>query len=207
MSNHGGRQLDHALGSLDVLPEVVEAVGGKATIVIDGGVQRGSDVLKAIALGADAVAIGKLWAWGQGAAGTAGVTRVLEILENEIVSAMGLMGVTCIDQLGPQYLTRAERVTQPHEMSAWVNPDEPPHEPLSQILGLNTYSRRDNPISGRGARVAPPRRPQKVWSNFCWLNRPSRERGKTALDHGPAAIPGRSGSRGSRDGRRRRASP
>ena len=60
------------------------------------------------ALGADAVAIGKLWAWGQGAAGTAGVTRVLEILENEIVSAMGLMGITCIDQLGPEYLTRAD---------------------------------------------------------------------------------------------------
>jgi glycolate oxidase len=121
VSNHGGRQLDHALGSLDVLPEVVEAVGGKATIVIDGGVQRGSDVLKGIALGADAVAIGKLWAWGQGAAGTVGVTRVLEILENEIVSAMGLLGITSIEQLGPEYLVRAKPVTPPHEMSAWVN--------------------------------------------------------------------------------------
>ncbi len=121
VSNHGGRQLDHALGSLDVLPEVVEAVGGRVPIVLDGGVQRGSDILKAIALGADAVAIGKLWAWGQGAAGTAGIVRVLEILENEIISAMGLLGITCIDDLSPEYLTRAESVTPPHEMSAWVN--------------------------------------------------------------------------------------
>ena len=121
VSNHGGRQLDGALGSLDVLPEVVEAVAGRATIVLDGGVQRGGDVLKAIALGADAVAIGKLWAWGQGAAGTAGVVRVLEILEHEVTSAMGLSGLTSIDKLNPSYLTRAKPVHQPHEMSLWPN--------------------------------------------------------------------------------------
>jgi len=99
----------------------VKVAKGKSKIIVDGGVQRGSDVLKAIALGADAVAIGKLWAWGQGAAGTVGVTRVLEILENEIVSAMGLLGITSIEQLGPEYLVRAKPVTPPHEMSAWVN--------------------------------------------------------------------------------------
>ncbi|HLF77183.1 MAG TPA: alpha-hydroxy acid oxidase [Dehalococcoidia bacterium] len=121
VSNHGGRQLDAALGSLDVLPEVVQAVAGRVPVVLDGGVQRGGDILKAVALGANAVAIGKLWGWGQSAAGSAGILRVLEILENEIISAMGLIGVTSIDQLGPQYLCRAESVTPPHEMSAWVN--------------------------------------------------------------------------------------
>jgi glycolate oxidase len=121
VSNHGGRQIDAALGSLDVLPEVVEAVAGRASIVLDGGVQRGGDILKALALGADAVAIGKLWGWGQGAAGSAGIVRVLEILENEIISAMGLIGVTNVGQLDQSYLCRAEPVTPPHEMSAWVN--------------------------------------------------------------------------------------
>ena len=121
VSNHGGRQLDHGIGSLDALPEIVDAVRGRAEIVLDGGVQRGSDVLKAMALGANAVAIGKLQGWGLAANGTNGVRRVLELLENEIISAMGLMGVTSIDQLSPDYLRRAEPVTPPHEMSAWVN--------------------------------------------------------------------------------------
>ena len=121
VSNHGGRQLDHGVGSLDALPEIVGAVRGRAEIVIDGGVQRGGDVLKAIALGANAVAIGKLQGWGLAAAGADGVRRVLEILENEIISAMGLLGITSIDQLSPAYLRRAEPVTPAHEMSAWVN--------------------------------------------------------------------------------------
>ena len=121
VSNHGGRQLDHGIGSLDALPEIVEAVAGRAEIVVDGGVQRGNDVLKAMALGANAVAIGKLQGWGLAAAGAYGVRRVLEILENEIISAMGLLGITSIDQLSPAYLRRAEPVTPAHEMSAWVN--------------------------------------------------------------------------------------
>ena len=121
VSNHGGRQLDTAMGSLDVLREVMEVVGDRATVIMDGGIQRGTDILKAIAMGAKAVSIGRLQGWGLAAAGKDGAVRVLEILENEIISAMGLLGVTSIDQLGPEYLTPAERVTQPHEMSAWVN--------------------------------------------------------------------------------------
>ena len=121
VSNHGGRQLDHGLGGMDTLPEIVQAVDGKAQIVVDGGVNRGSDVLKAIALGADAVAIGRLQGYGLAAAGTAGVMHVLEILEAEMRSAMGLMGVTRISQLGPSYVTQAKPVTMPHEHSAWVN--------------------------------------------------------------------------------------
>ena len=122
VSNHGGRQLDHGLGSMDVLQEIVEAVDGRAEIVVDGGVLRGSDVLKAVALGAKAVAIGKLQAWGLSADGSAGVVRMLEIMEDEMTSAMGLLGVTSMDQLGPEYIVKTDAVvTSPHEMSAWVN--------------------------------------------------------------------------------------
>jgi glycolate oxidase len=125
VSNHGGRQLDHELGGIDVLPEIALAVDGRAEIVVDGGVQRGSDVVKAIALGADCVAIGRLQAWGLAAAGQAGCVRMLEILEAEIISAMGLMGVTSLDQLSDRYVCRAEPVTSPHEMSLWVNMPTP----------------------------------------------------------------------------------
>jgi glycolate oxidase len=121
VSNHGGRQIDHGLGSLDTLPEIVQAVNGKARIILDGGVQRGSDILKAVALGADAVALGRLQGWGLAAAGTAGVVRMLEILEDELICAMGLIGVTSISQVTPKYVCRAEPVTPPHEMSSWVN--------------------------------------------------------------------------------------
>src|SRR5262249_14247273 len=110
VSNHGGRQLDHGLGSLDVLPEVVAAVAGRAQVVLDSGVQRGSDVVKALALGAKAVAIGKLQAWGLAAGGTDGLVRVLEILEAEITTTMGLLGVTSINQIDSRYICRAEPV-------------------------------------------------------------------------------------------------
>ncbi len=125
VSNHGGRQLDHGLGTMDMLPEIVDAVAGRADIVLDGGVQRGGDVLRAVALGVKAVAIGKLQGWGLGSAGVAGLVRVLEIQEEEIVVAMGLLGITSIDQLSPSYVCKAEAVTPPHEMSTWVNMPNP----------------------------------------------------------------------------------
>ena len=121
VSNHGGRQLDHGLGSIEVLPEIVQAVAGRAQIMLDGGIQRGSDVLKALALGANAVAIGRLQGWGLAAGGTAGVVRVLELLEAEMIVAMGLLGVTSLDQLTPAYVGKAEPVTFPHEMSAFAH--------------------------------------------------------------------------------------
>ena len=121
VSNHGGRQIDHGLGSMDTLPEIVQAVDGKARIVLDGGVQRGSDILKAVALGADVVALGRLQGWGLAAGGQAGVVRMLEILEDELTCEMGLLGVTRIDQVTPAYVCKGEVVTSPHEMSAWVN--------------------------------------------------------------------------------------
>lgn len=121
VSNHGGRQLDHGQGSLEVLPEIVEAVQGRARIIVDGGVQRGLDVLKAVALGADVVALGRLQGWGLAAAGVPGLVRVLEILEDEIISAMGLMGITSFDELSPRDLAKVAAVMPSHEMSAWTN--------------------------------------------------------------------------------------
>jgi isopentenyl diphosphate isomerase/L-lactate dehydrogenase-like FMN-dependent dehydrogenase len=121
VSNHGGRQVDHGRGSLDALPEVVEAAQGKARIIVDGGVQRGSDILKAVALGADVVALGKLQAWSLAAAGTSGVVQMLEILEDELITSMALCGLPSISQVTPDAVCRAEPVTMPHEMSSWVN--------------------------------------------------------------------------------------
>jgi isopentenyl diphosphate isomerase/L-lactate dehydrogenase-like FMN-dependent dehydrogenase len=121
VSNHGGRQIDHGLGSLDTLPEIARAVNGRARIIIDGGVQRGGDILKAIALGADVVALGRLQGWGLAAAGQTGVVRMLEILEDELISAMGLTGLTSIDEVSQKYICQAEPVTEAHEMSSWVN--------------------------------------------------------------------------------------
>jgi len=119
VSNHGGRQLDHNRATIEMLPEIVEAVGGRAEIVLDGGIVRGSDVLKALALGARAVAIGKLQGWGLGAAGQAGLVRVLELLESEITVTMGLLGVSRIDQLRPAHLCKSQPLSPAHEMSAF----------------------------------------------------------------------------------------
>ena len=89
MSNHGGRQLDWSLATLDALPEIVEAVDGRLEILMDGGIRRGTDVLKALALGARAVLIGRPVLWGLGAGGTDGVLRMVELIRGELVSAMG----------------------------------------------------------------------------------------------------------------------
>jgi isopentenyl diphosphate isomerase/L-lactate dehydrogenase-like FMN-dependent dehydrogenase len=121
VSNHGGRQIDHGLGSMETLAEIVQAASGKARIIVDGGVQRGSDILKAVALGADVVALGRLQGWGLAAGGKDGIVRMLEILEDELISAMGLTGITSIGQATPKHVCKAEVVTPPHEMSGWVN--------------------------------------------------------------------------------------
>lgn len=99
VSNHGGRQLDHTLGTLDVLPEVVEAVRGRAEIFLDGGVRRGTDVLKALALGARAVLVGRPILWGLALGGPDGVRRVLEHLRTELEVAMAIAGRTSIDRI------------------------------------------------------------------------------------------------------------
>ena len=92
VSNHGGRQLDHAAATIETLREVVDAVAGRAEIVVDGGFMRGTDILKAIALGASAVGIGRLQAYALAAGGEAVLVRLLELLEEEIRGAMALLG-------------------------------------------------------------------------------------------------------------------
>jgi len=119
VSNHGGRQLDHGRGAIDALPEVVEAVGGRAAVIVDGAFARGTDVVKAIALGAQAVGIGRLACCGLAAAGQPGLERVLELLEDEIRIAMGLLGVSRLDDLDRSYLCPATPVTLPHATSAF----------------------------------------------------------------------------------------
>jgi len=104
VSNHGGRQLDGAPATLRVLPEVVAAVNGQAEVLMDGGVRRGSDIVKAIYLGARAVLLGRAYAFGLAAAGKAGVTRALEILRNDVERTLRLLGCPSVSALNSSYL-------------------------------------------------------------------------------------------------------
>ena len=127
ISNHGGRQLDHVQGSIDMLPSIVKAIDGKAEVIIDGGFTRGTDVVKAVALGARAVLIGKLQAWALGAGGLPALLRSLDILAWEIETALGLLGVTKLDELDPSFVAQGLPAMPPHEMSAF------PHLPDGRI--------------------------------------------------------------------------
>lgn len=104
VSNHGGRQLESDLSTLEALPEIVGTVRGQVPILLDGGIRRGTDVLKALALGADAVCLGRAFCYGLAANGQAGVERVLEIFEDEIERDMQLLGVTRLRDLGGDFL-------------------------------------------------------------------------------------------------------
>lgn len=99
VSNHGARQLDTAVAAIDALPEVAEAVGDRAVLVVDGGARRGIDVVKALALGADLVAVGRPVIWGLAADGASGVERVLRILQDELVLAMALCGAPTLREV------------------------------------------------------------------------------------------------------------
>jgi 4-hydroxymandelate oxidase len=107
VSNHGGRQLDGSQAGLSALPEVVDAVGGRVPVLVDGGVRRGTDVLKALALGAVAVMIGRPTAWGLAVDGEAGVADVLRILRAEFENAMALTGCRAVDEITRTLVTPA----------------------------------------------------------------------------------------------------
>jgi (S)-mandelate dehydrogenase len=110
VSNHGGRQLDGAVATLDALPAISSAVGNRITVLLDGGVRRGVDILKARALGAQGVLTGRATLFGAMAGGEPGARRALEILSTELVRAMQLCGVRSPDEIGPDLLaTRASR--------------------------------------------------------------------------------------------------
>ena len=107
VSNHGGRQLDGVVAGITALPEVVEAVQGQVPVIVDGGVRRGTDVLKALALGAAAVAVGRPACWGLAVDGEAGVRSVLDILRSEFENAMTLAGAGSVEDLGPSFVAPA----------------------------------------------------------------------------------------------------
>src|SRR6266851_1800955 len=119
VSNHGGRQLDQGRGSMQVLPEIVAAVAGRAKIMVDGSFCRGTDIVKAIASGADLVGIGRLQCWALAAAGEAGVLRMLELLEDEVIRCLGLLGVRNFAELDKSYLHAATPTNLPHVFSAF----------------------------------------------------------------------------------------
>lgn len=99
LSNHGGRQLDHAVAPIDLLPEVIDEVGGRIATIVDGGIRRGTDILKALALGADACSIGRAYLYGLGAGGERGVTRAIELLAYELKVAMTLAGCRSVKEI------------------------------------------------------------------------------------------------------------
>jgi glycolate oxidase len=108
VSNHGGRQLDQTQSTIEALPPIADAVAGRAEIVVDGGFNRGTDVIKALARGARVVACGRTMLWGLGADGGDGVARVCEILRDELRINMGLCGRTRIEDLTPDLIFRVD---------------------------------------------------------------------------------------------------
>lgn len=122
VSNHGGRQLDHAPAAIEVLTEVVEAVGGRAEVVADSGFMRGTDVVKALAMGARAVVIGKLMVWGLAAGGEEGLLRTLDLLKTEIATTAANVGAGCVADLNSRNL----RPSLPPDSSPWPVGPLPP---------------------------------------------------------------------------------
>lgn len=108
VSNHGGRQLDCVAGTLRVLPGIAEAVKGRATVLIDGGIRRGGDIVKALCLGADAVLVGRAYGYGLAAAGEAGVAQALAILKADMLRTMKLLGAQSVAELGPEFVRLRE---------------------------------------------------------------------------------------------------
>lgn len=109
ISNHGGRQLDGAPAPIDCVAEIRQAVGDKLELIVDGGVRRGTHVIKALALGANAVSIGKAYLYGLAAGGQEGVERALGLLKNEVERSMALLGCRSVSEIGPRHVRRVGR--------------------------------------------------------------------------------------------------
>jgi isopentenyl diphosphate isomerase/L-lactate dehydrogenase-like FMN-dependent dehydrogenase len=119
VSNHGGRIFDGLAATADVLPEVVDAVAGRARIIVDGSICRGTDIVKAVATGADLVGIGRMQCFALACGGRSGVLRLLELLEDEVQRCLGLLGAASFADLDRSYLHPAAAVNLPHVLSAF----------------------------------------------------------------------------------------
>ncbi len=119
VSNHGGRQLDHTLGSIEVLPEIVETARGRANVMVDGAFNRGTDIVKALVLGADMVGLGRMQCYALAAGGQAGIVRMLELLEDEVRKCLALLGVNAFAELDASYLRPAQPIGVPGALSAF----------------------------------------------------------------------------------------
>ncbi|APO77837.1 L-lactate dehydrogenase protein (plasmid) [Rhizobium etli 8C-3] len=119
VSNHGGRQLDHGRGTMEVLAEIIDAVAGRAKVMVDGGFCRGSDIIKALAMGADLVGLGRMQCYALAAGGEAAIIRMLELIEDEMLRSMALLGVPVIGALDRSYLHPAIPVSIPSALSAF----------------------------------------------------------------------------------------
>ena len=139
VSNHGGRQLDGVAPTLRVLPEVVAAVGGRIEVLVDGGIRRGSDIAKALCLGARAVLVGRAYAYGLGAAGEAGVARAIEILRSDLIRTLKLLGCPSIAQLDRSFVDAppGARPFQAHHVLDLLSPG---CRPCQQIPPVSSAS-------------------------------------------------------------------
>ena len=99
VSNHGARSLDHSIAAIDALPDIVSTVSGRMSVLLDSGIRRGSDIVKALALGADGTLVGRATLYGMAAAGQPGVSRAIDLLRSEISTTMAMLGLTSIDQI------------------------------------------------------------------------------------------------------------
>jgi isopentenyl diphosphate isomerase/L-lactate dehydrogenase-like FMN-dependent dehydrogenase len=119
VSNHGGRQLDQGRGSMEVLPGIVDAVAGRARVIVDGGFARGADIVKAMAMGANLVGLGRMQCYALAAGGQSALARMLELIEDEVMRCLGLLGVARFAELDRSYVQRADATTSPHALSAF----------------------------------------------------------------------------------------
>jgi isopentenyl diphosphate isomerase/L-lactate dehydrogenase-like FMN-dependent dehydrogenase len=119
VSNHGGRQLDHGRGTMDILPEIADIVGGRAGIIVDGGFARGTDIVKAMAAGANLVGLGRMQCYALAAGGEWALLRMLQILEDEVRRSLGLIGATSFAALDRSQLHAAPATAAPHALSAF----------------------------------------------------------------------------------------
>jgi isopentenyl diphosphate isomerase/L-lactate dehydrogenase-like FMN-dependent dehydrogenase len=108
VSNHGGRAFDSAIATIDILPEIVDAVGDRCTVILDSGIRRGSDILKALALGAKMVLVGRATLYGTACGGQAGAARAIKILSDEMERSFGYVGVRRVSEIGPHIFARRD---------------------------------------------------------------------------------------------------